>query len=315
MSNILITGGAGFIASALATELANNPDEQIVIVDNLVTGNRDNIQFGPNKNITFIKCDVNNYQDISGVFYAWKFDYVFHFAALVGVKRTLQSPVQVLNDINGIKNILNLSKNTGVQRVFYSSSSEVYGEPFEIPQNEHTTPLNSILSYAIVKNIGEAYLKAYHQEYGLDYTIFRFFNTYGINQSRDFVVNKFIHLAINDSPISLYGDGEQTRTFCYIADNVEVCSKIYRENLYINDVINVGSDVEITIKELAEKIVKACDSQSQIVHLDPLKEGDMRRRQPDITKMSKVLNRPLINLEQGLQIIINNLIPADNVRN
>ena len=107
------------------------------------------------------------------------FDYVFHYAAVVGVHRTLQNPLAVLRDIDGIRNILELSKNTGVKRVFYSSSSEVYGEPVEIPQNESTTPLNSRLPYAIVKNLGEAYFKSYQQEFGLDYTIFRFFNKIG----------------------------------------------------------------------------------------------------------------------------------------
>src|SRR6185369_10068764 len=113
-----------------------------------------------------------------------------------GVKRTLSNPVMVLNDINGIRNILNLSKNTGVKRVFYTSSSEVYGEPVEYPQNEHTTPLNSRLPYAIVKNVGEAFLRSFKKEYDLDFTIFRLFNTYGPKQSVDFVMTRFLSLAL-----------------------------------------------------------------------------------------------------------------------
>lgn len=112
------------------------------------------------------------------------------------MKRTTDNPVSVLHDIDGIRNVLDLCKNTGVKRVFFSSSSEVYGEPVEFPQNEHTTPLNSKLPYAIVKNIGEAFLRSYHKEYGLDYTVFRFFNTYGPKQSKDFVVSKFIRAAL-----------------------------------------------------------------------------------------------------------------------
>ena len=141
MTNYLITGGAGNIGSALATKLAETKDSTIVIIDNLSTGSRSKIPKGDN--IRFINANVNTYKDIVPVFGRFNFDYVFHFAAVVGVKRTLEFPVAVLDDIEGIKNILSLSKNSGVKRVFYSSSSEVYGEPFEIPQNENTTPLNS----------------------------------------------------------------------------------------------------------------------------------------------------------------------------
>jgi UDP-glucose 4-epimerase len=203
MSKILVTGGAGFIASYLAEKLASNKENKVVIVDNLLTGDRKKIPTSPHDNIHFIKCDTNNYKDISAVFYANHFDYVFHYAALVGVQRTLQNPVMVLEDIRGIENILSLSKNTGVKRVFFSSSSEVYGEPVEFPQNEETTPLNSRLPYAIVKNVGEAYFKSYKEEYDLDYTIFRFFNTYGPKQSKDFVVSKFIAAALENKTINL----------------------------------------------------------------------------------------------------------------
>ena len=128
------------------------------------------------RNWKFIKCNVNDRQDISEIMLSIKFDYVFHYAALVGVERTQEHPVEVLKDIQGIQNILSLSKNTEVKRVFFSSSSEIYGDPVEIPQNVYTTPLNSRLPYAIVKNIGEAFLRSFYQEYGLNYTIFRFFN-------------------------------------------------------------------------------------------------------------------------------------------
>src|SRR3990172_8843946 len=143
MRKILVTGGAGFIGSSLAGKLAEDPDNYIVIVDNLLTGYTKKLPESPHRNIRFIKCDVNHFDDISSVFYAYTFDYIFHYAAVVGVKRTLSHPVMVLEDITGIKNILNLSKNTGVKRVYFSSSSEVYGEPVEFPQNEETTPLNS----------------------------------------------------------------------------------------------------------------------------------------------------------------------------
>lgn len=174
---ILVTGGAGFVGSWMAQKLADNENNYIVVVDNLLTGRTENLPVSKFNNFKFIKADVNDLSDMSSIFQAYSFDYVFHYAALVGVQRTLQNPSMVLEDLDGLKNILNLSKNTGVKQIYYSSSSEVYGEPVEYPQNEHTTPLNSRLPYAIVKNVGEAYLRAYKQEYDLDYTIFRFFNT------------------------------------------------------------------------------------------------------------------------------------------
>lgn len=306
MNKILITGGAGFIAGALAEKLADNKENFIVIADNLTTGSKEKIPVSKHNNIKFIKCDVNKLSEITNVFHAFAFDYVFHYAAMVGVKRTLQNPVKVLQDIDGIKNILNLSKNTGVKRVYYSSSSEVYGEPVEIPQNEDTTPLNSRLPYAIVKNVGEAFLKAYKTEFDLDYTVFRFFNTYGPKQSRDFVVSKFIKSAILNEPLTIYGKGAQTRTFCYINDNIDVSAKIFYENKCVNEVINIGNNIETTILDLAQLIIKLTNSKSEILFLPPLEEGDMSRRCPDNSKMREILNRELLPLEQGINNILEN---------
>ena len=315
MSKILITGGAGFIASSLARRIAENPEDELVLVDNLATGDPKNIPSSSHNNVRFIKADVNDFQDIASIFHSWKFDYVFHLAAVVGVQRTLKNPVKVLGDIDGIRNILTLCKNTGVQRVYFSSSSEVYGEPFEFPQNEHTTPLNSRLPYAIVKNVGEAYLRAFEQEYHLPYTIFRYFNTYGPNQSKDFVVSKFILHALKGEDLHVYGDGLQTRTFCYVDDNVEACHAIFRQQACKNQVINIGSDVEIPIVQLAHQIIKLTGSSSQVVHLSPLEEGDMTRRCPDIKMMKNYLPAAPITLEEGLKIVIDTFKPMSNVRN
>jgi UDP-glucose 4-epimerase len=306
MTKILVTGGAGFIPSYLAEKLAEKADNQIVIVDNFLTGTPDKIPTSKHNNVKFIKCDVNNFKDISGVFYSYSFDYVFHYAAMVGVKRTQDNPVSVLEDIFGIKHILNLSKNTGVKRVYFSSSSEVYGEPVEFPQNEHTTPLNSRLPYAIVKNVGEAYLKSYKKEYDLDYTIFRFFNTYGQKQSKDFVVSKFISSALSNRDITIYGDGKQTRTFCYIDDNIAATTNAFYQNKFVNDVVNIGGENEITILELAQTIIRLTDSKSKLVHLPALKEGDMTRRRPDIAKMKTLLNHKTLTLEEGLKKVLEN---------
>jgi len=301
---ILVTGGAGFIPSCLAEKLAEMPENFVVIVDNLLTGSLDKVPSSKYDNIKFIKCDVNDVNEIAGVFRSYSFDYVFHYAALVGVKRTLENPVKVLNDINGIRNILELSKNTSVKRVYYSSSSEVYGEPVEYPQNEDTTPLNSRLPYAIVKNVGEAFFKSYKKEFGLDYTIFRFFNTYGPKQSKDFVISKFISKALKNEDITVYGDGSQTRTFCFFEDNIEATTNAFYSSRFVNDVVNVGGEIEVPILEVAQLIVKLTNSKSKIVHLPALEEGDMTRRRPDISKMKQLLNRPMKPLEEGLKAVI-----------
>ena len=300
---ILITGGAGFVASSTAEKLLLNSNIQVVLVDNFLTGSKDNIPNNPN--CKFIKANVNNYEEIAPIMTSFSFDFVYHYAAVVGVLRTLDNPVMVLDDIQGIKNVLDLSKSTGVKRVFFSSSSEVYGEPVHLPQNEYTTPLNSRLPYAVVKNVGESYFRSYQQEYGLDYTIFRFFNTYGPKQSDDFVMSKFMRAALKHEPITIYGDGTQTRTFCFIDDNTDFCVNAINNPATINQVYNVGNDVISTILELAETIIKKTNSRSEIIHLPPLKDGDMTRRQPDISKMKELLNRELISLETGIDYLIN----------
>lgn len=306
MSKILITGGAGFIASSLAEKLIINKAIFVVSIDNFLTGRIAHLPTSESKNYEFIACDVNNIEQLSNVMLKYQFDYVFHYAAVVGVKRTLENPLMVLQDIEGIKNILKLCKETNVKRIFFSSSSEVYGEPVEFPQNEETTPLNSKLPYAVVKNIGEAFIKAYHKEYGLKYTIFRFFNTYGNRQSDDFVIAKFLNLALNNEDITLYGDGLQTRTFCYIDDNLEITLRILKGNLAVNQIINIGSDLEISILALAKLIIQETNSRSKIIHLSALKEGDMTRRMPDIYKMKEILGKDLVTLKEGINKLVLN---------
>lgn len=299
MSNILVTGAAGFIASSLVRSLLDR-GHTVIGVDNLLTGTTANLIACANPNFTFIKADANSTKDLTEIFCCHSFDFVFHYAAVVGVQRTLENPLLVLNDISGINNILSLSKNTGVERVFFSSSSEVYGEPVEMPQHEVTTPLNSRLPYAIVKNVGEAYLKSYQYEHDLSYTTFRFFNTYGPHQSADFVVSKFFKSALKNEPLTIYGDGTQTRTFCFIDDNVETSIRCLDDNLCVNEVLNVGSHIETSVLELAHNILSVTHSSSPIVHLEPLSEGDMSRRCPDNRKMLEILNRQLTPLSTGL---------------
>ena len=302
MKQILITGGAGFIGASLAHELVKDPENQIIIVDNLLTGKTENL---PNaENCTFFQCNVNNRSAIEQIMTRFRFDYVFHYAAVVGVKRTLDNPLMVLSDIEGLKNIFDLSSSTGVKHIYYSSSSEVYGEPVELPQHETTTPLNSKLPYSIVKNLGEAFCKTYQKERGLNFTIFRFFNTYGPLQSTDFVVSKFMRAALSHQDINIYGDGNQSRTFCYIDDNISATTEAFYQQSFVNEVLNIGSDVEISINELANTIIECTESNSSLQYLPPLPEGDMTRRQPDITKMKTLLQREPISLRAGISQLI-----------
>ena len=304
MTKVLITGGAGNVGGALARKLVENTNYFIVIVDDLSTGSTKKLPSKEFSNWGFVKCDVNNYKSFSEIMLVNQFDYVFHYAAVVGVKRTQENPIIVLNDIEGIKNVLQLSKNSSVKRVFFSSSSEVYGEPVELPQNEETTPLNSRVPYAIVKNVGESFFRSYYKTYGLPYTIFRFFNTYGPNQSEDFVMAKFLKSALKNEDITIYGDGSQTRTFCYVDDNINTCIKIFEDNLMINGVINIGGAKEYKILDVAKLIIDKLNSKSKIIHLPALKEGDMTRRMPDNSKMIKIINKDLISLDQGLDLML-----------
>lgn len=301
---ILITGGAGFIGSCLAEKLLEDHQNYLVILDDLSTGDINKLPTKYEDRWKFVKCDVNNYRDIAEVMLSHQFDYVFHYAAFVGVKQTQSNPIRVLRDLKGIEHILGLCKNSSVKRIIFASSSEVYGEPVNLPQNEETTPLNSRIPYAVVKNVGEAYLKSYKKEYDLDYTIFRFFNTYGPKQSTDFVMSKFIALAMKNKTIPIYGSGKQTRTFCFIDDNIEATTRAFYDDNYLNDVVNIGSDRETPIIDLAKIVIELTGSASKIEYRPPLPEGDMNRRFPDISKMKKLLHRDPVSLKEGISKIL-----------
>ncbi len=300
-AKILITGGAGFIPSCLIDRLLLNPNYYVVAVDNFLSGHRDKISKSEFDNFEFIEADCNELPEMQAIFKKHQFDYVFHYAAVVGVKRTTDYPLKVLKDIDGLKNIFDLSAAQKVKRIFYSSSSEVYGEPVEMPQKEHTTPLNSKLPYAIVKNLGEAFCRSYLHDSDLKYTIFRFFNTYGPKQSPDFVMSKFVKAALKNEDITIYGDGSQSRTFCYFEDNIEACVNAFENNLHVNDVVNIGNGLETTILDLAKTIISTTNSSSRIVFLPPLKEGDMSKRQPDTTNMKRLLKREFTPLQEGIE--------------
>jgi UDP-glucose 4-epimerase len=303
VKKILVTGGAGNIGSSLVKGLLKTEKYFVSIVDNLSTGSKENLPQTNESHWEFINCDVNNLAQLEKVFKKNSFHYIFHYSALVGVERTQKNPLKVLEDIEGIKNILNLAVEFNAERIFYSSSSEVYGEPVEIPQNEITTPLNSKLPYAIVKSVGESFMRTFHEHHQLDFTIMRFFNTYGPRQKNDFVISKFIELALQNKDITIYGDGSQTRSFLHVDDNIEFTINILEKKKLMNDVVNVGSDIEIKIIDLANLIIEILQSKSNIIFLPPLKEGDMTRRKPDTSKMKEVYGKEIISLEEGIKAV------------
>lgn len=286
---ILITGGAGFIGSHLAKSLVDK-DLEVVVLDDLSTGSIQNLSI--NSRIKFIKGDVNDAETVESIFAAEDLTTVFHFAALVGVKKTLDSPLGVLADVRGLQNIFEFSVRYGIRHVLFSSSSEVYGEPVEHPQIESRTPLNARLPYAVVKNLGECFCRAYSAEAGLTYTVLRFFNTVGKNQSANFVLSNFIRKALNNEDLIINGDGLQTRSFCHVTDTVDTCVAAMRSNLAVNTTLNVGSDIEVRIGDLAADVIKRIPGcRSKLIYGPPLLEGDMSRRCPNIEKMVRILGR------------------------
>jgi UDP-glucuronate decarboxylase len=298
--HILVTGVAGNIGSSLALSLLKNK-YNVVGIDNFLTGNKKKLPPKFYKNFNFIFGDINKKKTVSDIFRKYKINFVFHFAAIVGVQRTLKFPLKVLEDIEGTKELLKFSVKNKIKRFFYSSSSEIYGEPIKLPLHEENSPLNSKLPYSVVKNVSENYVKVFHEEFNLNYTIFRFFNTFGPNQSEDFVIPKFVKLALKNLSIPIYGDGLQTRTFLYIDDNIDTMINCFQKNLYINDILNIGSNTEYKIINLAQKIIKLTNSSSKLKYLPALTRGDMRRRKPDNNKMKKALGRKFFNLNLALQ--------------
>lgn len=281
----LITGGAGFIGSHLCEGLLA-AGHQVTCADNFSTGIPENLPKHPN--LTVLRCDVNS-PDLTKLF-SQRFDWVFHYAATVGVKRTLEHPVQVMHDLEGIRQIMELSRKHGVEKVLFASSSEVYGEPLELPEREDG-PTNAKLPYAVVKLAGEKYLEAYHQEFGMRTTALRLFNVYGprqIDTAYGFVVGIFLNQALSNQPITIFGDGSQTRDFVYVKDNVAATLQAMESKKADGQAINLGTGAHITIQKLAEEVLKVTGSTSKIAKL-PARPHDILQRYPNTEKFQRLV--------------------------
>ena len=297
--NIVITGGSGFVGSYLCEKLINDGHE-IIVVDNLLTGSTENINhLMHNENFSFIEHDVQNHIEIEN-----KVDYVLHFASAASPKAYTEHPVNTLKAGSvGTINTLGLAKKHDAEYLL-ASTSEVYGDPLISPQTEeywgNVNPNGERSMYDEAKRFAEAAVATYSRSYDLKTKIVRIFNTYGprmqLNDGR--VVTNFIVQALKNENITIYGDGSQTRSFSYVEDTVAGIISLMNSSEY--DVFNIGNPNEMTVGQLAEKIIELTDSTSEIKYLE-LPNDDPKQRKPDITKAKTKLNwEPKVNLENGL---------------
>lgn len=296
---VLITGGAGFIGSHLSDRLISE-GFKVICLDNLITGSLKNIEhLLKDKNFTFIKHDVTKFIQIKG-----RLDYVLHFASIASPKDYIKFPIQTLKSgALGTHNCLGLAK-AKKAKFMLASTSEVYGDPLMHPQKEsywgNVNPIGMRGCYDESKRFAEALVMAYHRTHHIDIKIARIFNTYGPRMRRDDgrVIPNFILQALNNKPITIYGKGKHTRSFCYITDMIEGLFRLMFAK--INEPINLGNPQEISILELARLIINLTKTKSKIVFKSAL-EDDPQRRQPDITKANKLLKwYPKVSLKEGL---------------
>jgi dTDP-glucose 4,6-dehydratase len=295
---VVITGAAGFIGSHLAEALLDRGCS-VVGVDNLLTGDMANIAHLATREFVFIRHDVTNYIDIAG-----PVDVVLHWASPASPIDYLELPIPTLKvGALGTHKALGLAKAKGARFVI-ASTSEVYGDPLEHPQKEsywgNVNPVGPRGVYDEAKRFAEAMTTAYHRYHGLDAKIVRIFNTYGprmrVNDGR--AVPTFISQALRNEDLTIFGDGRQTRSFCYISDLVDGIIRLMQSDL--NDPVNIGNPHEMTIEEIGRTIIRMTGSTSRIVYRS-LPTDDPKVRQPDITRARTLLGwEPKVPLEQGL---------------
>ena len=299
----LVTGGAGFLGSHLCEFLLDKGHE-VICVDNLFTGRKDNIKhLLENKNFKFIPHDITKEMVLHEAV-----DQIYNLACPASPVHYQRTPVEtVLCNTIGIINMLELAKLHGA-RILQASTSEVYGDPLEHPQNENYRGNVNFTGpracYDEGKRVAETLFFDYHRQFKIDIRIARIFNTYGPRMSNDDgrVVSNFITQALRDKPITIYGDGMQTRSFCYVSDTI--LGMYLLMNAEDSGPINLGNPNEITVATLANEIIKLTGSKSKIVFM-PLPQDDPIKRKPDIDKAGRLLSWvPKIGLQDGLQSTI-----------
>jgi len=298
MPKALVTGAAGFIGSHLSEYLLDQ-GTSVIGMDNLVTGDVANIEHLGRRDFEFVKHDVTNYIVVEG-----PLDYVFHFASPASPIDYLKLPIQTLK-VGGLgtHNCLGVAKAKGA-RFLLASTSEVYGDPLVHPQREdywgNVNPVGPRGVYDEAKRFAEAITMAYHRYHGIETRIVRIFNTYGprmrLNDGR--AIPAFLSQALTGKEVTVFGDGSQTRSLCYVSDLVE---GIYRLMMCeTSDPVNIGNPHELTMRQLAERIVALTGSRSRIVE-KPLPADDPKKRKPDITRARTLLGwEPKVSLDEGL---------------
>ncbi|EKE14342.1 MAG: hypothetical protein ACD_12C00560G0001 [uncultured bacterium] len=298
---ILITGGAGFIGSHL-TEFHLAKNDEVVVVDNFVTGDKKNLPL-ESKDLKIIEADISDY-DFSEL---PNFDIIYDLASPASPKdfKTLSIEILKTNSL-GLMNVLDFFIKSNSKTLVFSSTSEVYGDPLEHPQKEsyfgNVNPNGIRSCYDEGKRFAEALMMAYFRKYKKDIRIARIFNTYGPHMKNDDgrVVSNFVNQAIDSQPLTVYGDGSQTRSFCYVSDMVKGLYSLATSDNCAGEIINIGNPNEKTIMEITDIIKKLVQSQSKVV-FKTIGEDDPKKRCPDITKAKKLLNwEPKVDLEEGL---------------
>jgi dTDP-glucose 4,6-dehydratase len=299
MDTAVVTGGAGFIGSHLCHKLLEE-GFNVICIDNLITGDLRNIdKIKEQKNFTFINHDVTKFISVEG-----KVNFILHFASPASPSDYLEFPIQTLKVGSlGTHNALGLAREKKA-RILLASTSEVYGDPQIHPQSEeywgHVNPIGPRGVYDEAKRFAEALSMAYHRHHKIETRIARIFNTYGPNMRANDgrAIPNFIIQSLNSQPVTVYGDGTQTRSFCFISDMIDGLFNLLISE--INEPVNLGSDEEISILELAREIVQLNNSLSEIV-FKKLPENDPKVRKPDITKAKGELKwEPKVSLKKGL---------------
>jgi len=295
---VVITGAAGFIGSHLSEALLNR-GASVVGIDNLLTGDLANIAHLRERDFQFIRHDVTNYIDVDG-----PVDYVLHWASPASPIDYLELPIPTLKvGALGTHKALGLAK-AKKATFLIASTSEVYGDPLEHPQKEsywgNVNPIGPRGVYDEAKRFAEAMTVAYRRYHGVDTKIVRIFNTYGprmrVNDGR--AVPAFMSQALRNEDVTVFGDGSQTRSFCYVSDLVDGILRLMEAP--VNDPVNIGNPQELTIEQIARRIIEMTGSRSRIIY-KPLPEDDPKVRQPDITRARTLLGwEPKVSLEEGL---------------
>ena len=305
--NILVTGGAGFLGSWICDVLVESK-ANVICLDNFSSGLKENIShLLGRKNFKFVQHDITQ-----PIFFNEEIDIVMHLASRASPFEFEKYPIQILKaNTLGIWVALGIAKKHEA-KFLYTSTSEIYGDAKEIPTTEeyrgNVNPIGPRSCYDEAKRCGESYVIAYRMQHGLDTRIARIFNTYGPRMRAEGiygrVVPRFVEQALSNKPITVFGDGTQTRSFCYVTDQVEGLLKLAFSERAEGEVVNIGSDSEITILELA-KLIKELTKTSSEIEFHPLPKDDPMRRKPDISKAKKLLGwKPKVELEEGLRMMI-----------